>query len=121
MEPVIKKVHEVEEEEVTMYGAKGVKIQWLISFKDGAENFAMRKFTMDVGGEIPEHSHWYEHEIYMLRGKCAITVNGNEYIVEKDNVLFIPPNARHSYKNIGDEPVEFLCIIPLRKPSKEGG
>ncbi len=116
MKPVIKKVSEVPSEEVTMYNSKGVRIQWLISVDDGAENFAMRKFTMDVGGVIGEHNHWYEHEIYMLRGKCLITVDGEEYIVEKDQVMFIPPYVKHGYKNIGDEPVEFLCIIPLKKP-----
>ena len=119
MEPVIKKVSEVKAEDVTMYNSKGVKIQWLISVEDGAPNFAMRKFTMDVGGVIGEHSHWYEHEIYMLRGKCLINIDGKEYVVEKDQVMYIPPYVKHSYKNIGEEPVEFLCIIPLRKPKEE--
>lgn len=117
MDAVVKKIDEIELLEVTTYGSKGVKMQWIFTIDDGVENFAMRRFIMERGGEIPEHSHWYEHEIFMLKGKCLITVNGKEIIAEKGMALFVPPNAKHSYKNIGDEEVEFLCMIPLKKPS----
>ncbi|MGQ4892194.1 MAG: cupin domain-containing protein [Candidatus Njordarchaeia archaeon] len=116
MEPIIKKIEDVEFEEVTAYNSKGARMQWLLSSDDGVENFAMRRFIIDKGGSIGEHSHWYEHEIFMLKGKCKITIDGKEYVASENMVLFVPPYAKHSYENIGDGPVEFLCMIPLKKP-----
>ena len=115
MSGVVKKVEDVKMLEVEMYGAKGVKMQWLISIDDGAENFAMRRFIIEPNGYIPEHNHWYEHEIFILRGRGVIGINDKEYKVAERTVLYIPPNARHWYKNVGDEPLEFLCVIPLKK------
>ncbi|MCK4310786.1 MAG: cupin domain-containing protein, partial [Methanomicrobia archaeon] len=31
------------------------------------------------------------------------------------NVVYIPENMPHWYKNVGNEDVEFLCLIPKRK------
>jgi len=115
MKPIVKKINDVKVLDVTDYGSKGVKMQWLISVEDGAENFAMRRFIIEPGGFIPEHNHWYEHEIFILNGRGLIGVGEEEYEVDKNTVLFVPPNVKHWYKNIGDEPFEFLCMIPLKK------
>jgi quercetin dioxygenase-like cupin family protein len=93
----------------------GVTIRWLITKEDGAPNYAMRYFEMDPGVVIPEHHHPWEHEIYFLQGKCLVTEGDEEHIVEKGTAVFIKPGLPHSYKNVGDEKVIFLCIIPHQK------
>jgi quercetin dioxygenase-like cupin family protein len=35
--------------------------------------------------------------------------------VRTGDVVFIPEGAIHSYENTGDEPFEFLCIIPNKE------
>ncbi len=108
-------VSKVVEEEVEMEGAKKVKIQWLITNKQGAENFAMRRFIMGKGGFIPKHKHGWEHEIFILKGKGKIGVENREVEVKKESFLFIPPNATHWFKNEGEEDFVFLCMIPYKK------
>lgn len=109
-------VSEVEVRDVEVEGAKNVKIQWLINDKCGAENFAMRRFTIKKDGHTPFHKHDYEHEVFVLKGK-GIAVEGlekKEHEISEGNVLFVPANEWHNFKNNSKEDLVFLCIIPLK-------
>ncbi len=92
----------------------GVRVRWLIKGEDGARAFAMRLFELDPGAEIKEHSHPWEHEIFVLEGEGVVGIGGSEYVVKKDYFIFIPPNVPHKYKNTGSGVLKFLCMIPLR-------
>jgi quercetin dioxygenase-like cupin family protein len=87
------------------------QIQVLISAQEGP-NFALRKFSMQPGGGMPLHTNTVEHEQYVLRGHARIGIEGAEYEVSAGDVVLIPAGAPHFYQNIGEEPFEFLCIIP---------
>ena len=89
-------------------------IQVLISSQEGP-NFAMRKFSMKPGGGMPMHTNTVEHEQYVLGGHARIGVGGQIYEVQKGDVVFIPEGIPHFYENIGDEPFEFLCMIPNKE------
>jgi len=106
---------EVKAEKVEMKGFEGVTVRWLISKDDGAENFAMRCFEVKPGGKTAFHSHDWEHEVFILNGKGRIKCGDEERIVEAGYVVFIPPNALHSFENIGGETLRFLCLIPYKK------
>ncbi len=108
---IIGHISEVKEEDVE--GAKLTKIQWLIHKENGAKRYAMRRFTIKRGGEIPKHKHPWEHEIYILSGSGVVGIGDKEYNVSEDMFLYIPPNVEHWYRNDGDEDWVFLCIIPL--------
>ncbi len=95
-------------------GLKGVKVRWVITEKDGAKNFAMRYFEMEPGAASPNHKHDYEHEIYILQGKCKVIFENKEYVAEKDYIVFIPPNKQHQMINVGDELLKLICLIPYR-------
>jgi len=90
----------------------GITIRWLITNKDGANHFAMRYFEVEEGAVIPEHHHPWEHEIFILKGKCKITEGEEERVVNAGTAVFIRPDLPHSYENVGDEKVVFLCLIP---------
>jgi hypothetical protein len=45
-------------------GSAKLNVRWLISKETGAENFAMRLFEMEAGGNSPLHSHNWEHELF---------------------------------------------------------
>lgn len=91
-------------------------IQVLISSQEGP-NFAMRRFVIQPGGGIPEHTNTVEHEQYVLRGRANIGIGGEEYAVKVGDVVFIPAGAPHWYQNVGEENFEFLCMIP-NKPDE---
>ena len=93
---------------------KDTTIQVLISSQEGP-NFALRKFSMQKGGGMPRYTNTLEHEQYVLRGKATITINDETYQVKTGDVVFIPEGAIHSYQNTGEEPFEFLCIIPNKE------
>jgi len=112
----IRKVSEVKEEEVDMEGSKDTTIQWLITKEIfGAENFAMRRFRIKPGGEIPKHHHHWEHELYVLEGKGIIGVDDKEYEISKNMFAYVPPDHIHWYKNPYNEDFVFLCIIPYKE------
>ena len=105
----VKKVNDIQPQ-VVKNGDK-TTIQVLISSQEGP-NFAMRRFVMEPGGGMPNHTNTVEHEQYVLRGHARIGIGGEEYEVRAGNIVFIPEGVPHWYQNIGDENFEFLCLIP---------
>jgi len=89
----------------------GTTRQVLIGPHEGP-NFALRKFSMEPGGGMPLHTNTVEHEQYVLRGRARVVIGQAVMEVEKDDVVFIPGGVPHSYEALGDEPFEFLCIVP---------
>ena len=86
-------------------------IQVLISAQEGP-NFALRRFRMQKGGGMPRHTNTVEHEQYVLRGRARIGIADETYEVGAGDVVYIPAGVVHYYENLGDEPFEFLCVIP---------
>jgi quercetin dioxygenase-like cupin family protein len=86
-------------------------IQVLIGPDEGP-HFAMRKFTIEPGGSVPYHTNTVEHEQLVLRGSGELVCNGETFVVKKDDVTLLPAGEPHSYKCLGDEPFEFLCMVP---------
>jgi quercetin dioxygenase-like cupin family protein len=89
----------------------GTARQVLIGPEEGP-NFALRKFIMEPGGGMPLHTNTVEHEQYVLRGKARVVIGDQTLEVQKDDVVFIPGGVPHSYTSVGDEPFEFLCVVP---------
>lgn len=93
---------------------KDTTIQVLISAQEGP-NFALRRFRMQQGGGMPRHTNTVEHEQYVLCGRAKIGIGGETYEVGAGDVVFIPEGVAHFYQNLGDEPFEFLCVIPNKE------
>ena len=108
----VKKTAEVEAKEVS--AGKDTTIQVLISSQEGP-NFALRKFSMKAGGGMPFHTNAVEHEQYVLGGRAKIGIGQQVYEVQRGDVVFIPEGVPHFYENIGEEPFEFLCIVPNKE------
>ena len=96
--------------------AKGVAGRVLIGKNDGADNFCMRMFELAPGGHSPRHSHEWEHEIFIHKGKGAVLNNGEWVSVESGCSIFIPGNEEHQMKNTGDGTFVFVCLIPSGPP-----
>ena len=54
------------------------------------------------GYSVPEHSHPNEQVIKMLEGRLKMIVDGEEHILEKDDVMIIPANVVHGAYSLTD-------------------
>lgn len=106
--------HDVPLEDMEMEGAKNVKVRWLISDKDNAKIFAMRLFEIGEGGFTPYHAHDWEHEVFVLEGEGEVKIEGENYPVKKDSVVFVDPGSIHGFRNTGEKMLKFLCLIPYK-------
>lgn len=108
----VKHTHEIESAPVK--DGVGVTRKILISPVEGP-NFAMRSFTIQPGGRLVKHKNMVEHEQYIVAGKAELGIGDEVCTVQKGDVVFIPAESPHYYTNLGDEPFEFLCMVPNRE------
>jgi quercetin dioxygenase-like cupin family protein len=108
----IEKALNIAAKKVEMEGAKGATIRILISKADGADNFVMRMFEVEAGGNTPLHSHPHEHEVFVLKGDGAFICEGKEHMIGPENVVFVPSGVEHQFRNVGDSVLRFLCLVP---------
>jgi quercetin dioxygenase-like cupin family protein len=113
----MKHVHytEVDLEHPQEDGVKNMKVRWLISKKDGAQNFAMRLFEVKPGGNSPMHQHDWEHEVFILEGNGFVKDQTKEEPLNPGDILFIKPMEWHQIINRGSGTLRFLCLIPYKK------
>ncbi len=112
----MKHVHysEVELEIPKEKGVKDTKLRWLISKKDGANNFAMRLFEVEPNGNTPLHQHDWEHEVFILEGSGVARDKTNEIELKPGDVFFVPSMEWHQFVNTGDETLKFICLVPYK-------
>src|SRR5918911_1227861 len=103
---------EIPANEVTMEGAAGCRVRWLIGEGEQAPNFAMREFEVAPGGHTPKHFHDYEHEVYVLAGSGHVIDGDTERPLRAGAFIFVARNDAHQFRNTGAEPMRFLCLIP---------
>ena len=82
-------------------------------------NFALRRFLMEPGGGIPEHTNTVEHEQYVLRGRARVGIGEQVLRVKEGDVLFIPAGTPHWYEVEGQETFEFICVVPNQSDRME--
>jgi len=109
-EPAIRRAEEIEYE--TVDAAEGLSKGVLIGEDQSAPNFAVRRFELDAGAEVPKHTNEVEHEQYVLSGEYVVGIEGEEYEVSAGDSLLIPSGTVHWYRNDGDEPGAFICAVP---------
>jgi quercetin dioxygenase-like cupin family protein len=106
---------DVEHVRVEEDGAAGVSMRWVIAEKEGADNFALRVFTVEPGGNTPLHTHDWEHEIFVLKGNGSVFSKGEHVPIRAGDAIFIAPNELHQFKNTDGIELEFICLIPITK------
>lgn len=103
---------ETQQRPVDMEGASGCLIRWLVHPSDGVDNFAMRQFEVEPGGFTPRHHHPYEHEIFVIEGEGVVVEGDQEHSIKPGSVVYIVPDEVHQFRNTGDVPLKFLCLVP---------
>lgn len=95
--------------------AKGVEMRLLIHRAEGAPNFYMRQFTVAPEGFTPRHRHDWEHEVYVLSGRGEACTPDGPHPLKAGDCIFVPPREEHQFRNTGDEPLKFLCLVPRQE------
>jgi len=103
---------EVPGESYNFAGAKGVVRRWLIGEREGAPYFAMRYFEVEPGGctSLDEHAH--DHGVIVLKGKGRVLLGDREFEIKFGDVVYVSCKERRQFKNTGDAPFGFICVIP---------
>lgn len=108
-----KSIKDVEDEVVTKANSRKTTVRWLITADDAPTHFATRRFEIQPGGKVGLHKHPEEHHVYILNGEAEFyTEEGLKFKAKKDQVIYIPPNEKHSIINESSESFVFICIIP---------
>jgi quercetin dioxygenase-like cupin family protein len=110
---LIRRADEMDGVPMQMEGVEGVTMRLMVGRSDGAPNFAMRHFTVEPGGHTPRHTHNYEHEVFVVAGRGRAEHGGEFREIQAGDVLFVEPNVLHQFVNDGDEPLQFLCLVPV--------
>ena len=105
----VKHSHEIEA--TVIQAGSGTTMQMLIAPEEGP-NFAMRRFVIQPGGGMPNHTNLVEHEQFVLNGQARIGIGDEVFEVKKGDAVFIPAEVPHWYKSVGEEAFEFLCMVP---------
>lgn len=93
--------------------SRGVIIRPMISDADGAPTFALRYFEIEAGGYTPQHSHDWEHEIFIVAGEAVHHGPDGATRLTPGTAVYIPPNESHQFRNEGDTLLVMTCSIPL--------
>ena len=93
--------------------AEGVTVRWLLTRAEGAPHFAMRVFDVASGHSTPYHSHWWEHEVFVLAGEGVVRdESGKESLLQPGSVVLVAGDEHHCFRNTGDSLFRFICLIP---------
>lgn len=104
------------------YDVKGVSVRWLSKFGEddsGVPEYGLRLFTIQPGGEIPIHNHFYIQTMYILTGQFECwqfdgktDTLASKKICNPGDVIYVPSMEPHGMKNASSkEPGTFLCCI----------
>ena len=99
----------------------GTSIRWLSKHGDdgnGYPDYGLRFFTIQQGGQIPIHSHFYHQTMFILEGEfeCWAFDPETDELKEKQicpagTSVYIPSMEPHGMKNVGQGLATFLCCI----------
>jgi len=96
-------------------GAVNTTIRWLIAEPQGAQNFYMRLLEIGPGGKTPEHSHDWEHEVFIIEGEGNLEGEDGKIPLKPGDSVYVPGGVKHFFESSGDKTMKMLCLIPSKK------
>jgi len=63
-------------------------------------------------GDGENRQHDYEHEILVLSGEGVVFGNDKEQTIKTGDVLYVPANELHQFRNTAGIPLQFICLVP---------
>lgn len=90
----------------------GVTMRMVIGPDNGARHFNMRVFDVEPGASTPHHSHWWEHEVYILSGKGVVRNLSGDKPIQSGDAVLVPGDEKHQFVNTGADTLRFMCLVP---------
>ena len=94
-------------------GVSGVR---LIGPADHAPNFIWRYFEVEAEGRTSLDQHPHEHGVVVQRGQGQVLFTDEWHDIGPGDVVFVPGDEVHQFRNTGPEPFGFFCVIPAKRP-----
>ena len=91
----------------------GVTVRWLVSELDEAPRYALRLYEIEPGRGTTAHTHYWEHQVFVLAGRGAVIAGGEEVFLGQGDMVYVPPQERHQFVNRGEQPFRFLMVLPI--------
>ena len=111
---VVGKLSELKGVKVNADNVKGAAMKVLVGPEQGWEDHVMRVLEVEAGGYTPRHTHDWPHINYVIKGKGILHLNGEDKVIEAGSYAYVPSNILHQFQNTGEEPLEFICIVPKK-------
>jgi ribulose-bisphosphate carboxylase large chain len=77
--------------------------------------FHVRYFEIDPGGYSSLEHHAHEHVVFVLRGRGEVRLGEAVHELGFGDVVYVAPHEVHQFRNRGDEPFGFLCMVDARR------
>jgi quercetin dioxygenase-like cupin family protein len=91
---------------------EGVTMRVVIGPEHGAPIFTMRVFEVQPGHNTPHHSHWWEHQVFVLSGQGLVRTERGDQTIGHGSVVYVPGGDLHQFRCTGDDVLRFICLIP---------
>jgi quercetin dioxygenase-like cupin family protein len=82
----------------------------LVSGEDTAGRYSLIDMFIPPGGGPPPHRHDFEESFTVLEGEIEATFRGEKVLLRAGQVIQIPANAPHQFRNNSAQPARLLCI-----------
>jgi quercetin dioxygenase-like cupin family protein len=82
----------------------------LVSAEDTAGRYSLIDMFVPPGGGPPPHRHDFEESFTVLEGEIEATFRGEKVTVGTGQVIQIPANAPHQFRNNSAHPARLLCL-----------
>ena len=91
-------------------GVAGGTYTILLTGRDTAGRYCRIDMYVPPGGGPPPHRHDFEESFTVLEGEIDATFRGAKETVRAGQVINIPANAPHQFRNNSEMPARLLCI-----------
>jgi quercetin dioxygenase-like cupin family protein len=91
-------------------GVVGDTYTILLTGKDTAGRYCLIDMHVPPGGGPPPHRHDFEESFTVLAGEIETTFRGKTSTVRAGEVINIPANAPHQFRNKSQEAARLLCL-----------
>ena len=86
----------------------------------GASHISGGSVDIPAGSELPYHVHEKEEEImFIYKGKGVAVIAGENFPLEPETMVFVPPGLEHTFKNTGAEPLSFVFFYSPAGPEQK--
>lgn len=73
----------------------------------------------EPGSWFRAHSHDLEQIFFVIEGRMEIAVDDETQVIGPREMVYVPRNATHSARNVGEGPLEYLVINHWPRDSED--